>query len=736
MATHGDDIERIPAVEATAGDDAGPFRRPVEWLALHRWELLFYVVLISLALGMRLWDLGSRAMHHDESLHAFYSWNLSAGFGYEHNPMMHGPFQIEASAIVFRLLGDGEYTARLLYAIAGTALVLLPIGLRPWMGRLGAIIAATLLAFSPAMLYFSRFARNDIIMAFWTLGLVVAMWRYLEEGKQRYLYAAAVLLALAFATKETAYLVTITLGGYLGLALLLQSWPKVRPNIVLGQVSPPVALWRLGTSIVTAAYRLPQATRGSRGLDFLTLLVTLTLPMGAAAVSLFQDTALLRWTNLVLASPVDGGGPIGAPVAGGTTVAVYAVFLLGLLSMYIGYRWNWKVYWRSALVFYAIIVVLYTTFFTNMSGLGSGVWQSLGYWVVQQGEARGGQPWYYYIVIGSVYEFVALLFGLAGIVYYSRRRDRFGLFLAFWAVATFLLYTVASEKMPWLLVNVALPLIVLTARLMADVATSVRWRRLAANGGLLAAPGVVMLVVFLYGLAFIDVETVVGGLVAAALVLALAALAAAAYLAARRIGARNLISVSAVALFGLAMVVSVRASLIVSYSNADVPVEMLVYTQTSPDLARLAGLVEDKGVEAGDPSAVPITVDGTGGFHWPWRWYLRNHEQAGYISLEGSPPSAPPNASVLLVHSSNRASADEVLLERFGEGKRIKHRWWFPETYRGLTTGKFLSGLVDRDTWRSARDYFLFREVRAPLGSEDAFVYFTQEFNGEFEPAN
>ena len=87
-------------------------------------------------------------------------------------------------------------------------------------------------------------------------------------------------------------------------------------------------------------------------------------------------------------------------------------------------------------------------------------------------------------------------------------------------------------------------------------------------------------------------------------------------------------------------------------------------------------------------------------------------------------------------YKSNRASADEVLLERFGEGTRIKHRWWFPETYRGLTTGKFLSGLVDRDTWRSARDYFLFREVGTPLGSEDAFVYFAREFDGEFKPAN
>ena len=125
---------------------------------------------------------------------------------------MHGPLQFEANAAIFFIFGDSDYTSRLLYAIAGTTLVALPMFFRSRLGRLGALFTSVMLAFSPALLYFSRFARNDILMAVWVLGLVICMWRYIDEGKHRYVYIAAALLALAFASKETSYLITALLG--------------------------------------------------------------------------------------------------------------------------------------------------------------------------------------------------------------------------------------------------------------------------------------------------------------------------------------------------------------------------------------------------------------------------------------------------------------------------------------------------------------------------------------------
>ena len=152
------------------------------------------------------------------------------------------------------------------------------------------------------MLYFSRFSRNDILMAVWTLGLVVVMWRYLDERKNRYLYVGSGLLALAFATKESAYIITFILGMYLFVALAARSWPAIRDGVAIGQVSPPAAVWRLVAGAWAAGLRALRVSRVSGPGAFLGLLFTLSLPMGAALVGLFQDNPLLSWSNL-LCSP-------------------------------------------------------------------------------------------------------------------------------------------------------------------------------------------------------------------------------------------------------------------------------------------------------------------------------------------------------------------------------------------------------------------------------------------------
>ena len=42
-------------------------------------EYLPFLGLMFLGLMLRFWDLGAKAFHHDESLHAFYSWRLFDG---------------------------------------------------------------------------------------------------------------------------------------------------------------------------------------------------------------------------------------------------------------------------------------------------------------------------------------------------------------------------------------------------------------------------------------------------------------------------------------------------------------------------------------------------------------------------------------------------------------------------------------------------------------------------------
>ena len=359
------------------------------------------------------------------------------------------------------------------------------------------------------------------------------------------------------------------------------------------------------------------------------------------------------------------------------------------------------------------------------------MWQSLGYWLVQHGEGRGGQPWYYYFVITSIYEFLPLIFGVIGAIYYLRRRDIFGYFLVFWAIATFILYTAAGEKMPWLVVNITLPLIVLSSKLLADVIQQIEWRRLASGGAMLLLPGVPLFLVIAWRLSLFGTggDETGGVLEPLSLGAALIGLAFGSIYVARRSGIRNTVAFALVPLALTLFVISVRVGSRASYQNGDIPVEMIVYTQTSPDITRLVKDIKQAGAATGQGADVPVTIDQTSGFSWPWAWYLRRYGKVNYPAYDGVPLTQAPDAAVLLVHSQNQSQSEPLLTEQYTEGRRIKHRWWFPEeTYRGLTVGKFLRGLADRETWRSAMDYFLYREgVFDRLGSEDAYLYFDRD---------
>ena len=78
-----------------------------------------YLILVAVGLFLRLIGLDERAVHHDESLHGFFAYQLFTGEGYHHNPLMHGMSLFHLVAAFFFLFGDNEYTLRLPFAVAG-----------------------------------------------------------------------------------------------------------------------------------------------------------------------------------------------------------------------------------------------------------------------------------------------------------------------------------------------------------------------------------------------------------------------------------------------------------------------------------------------------------------------------------------------------------------------------------------------------------------------------------------
>ena len=126
-----------------------------------------------------------------------------------------------------------------------------------------------------------------------------------------------------------------------------------------------------------------------------------------------------------------------------------------------------------------------------------------------------------------------------------------------------------------------------------------------------------------------------------------------------------------------------------------------------------------------------ITIDATDGYTWPWAWYLRNFQGVNYPCYGNetgcSIPTEAPDSSVVVVHANNLQNVQQLLDNDFGEGTRIKHRWWFPESYRELTFTKILDGLANRSKWKQAIDYILYRKFATPIGSIDGYVYFSKD---------
>ncbi|NTW97808.1 MAG: TIGR03663 family protein, partial [Oscillochloris sp.] len=189
-------------------DTSSPSERTVG-LSRINWEIAAYVALVALSVISHLWGLGTMAMHHDESIHAWSSWRFYTGAGsfscwggatsptYCYDPVYHGPVLYILTFASYFLFGDGDAQARLPMAMAGIGMVASAWWLRPYLGRRGALIAAALLAFSPSLLYFTRFARHDGLMVLWEIWMVIGALRWLDSGRARWLYLLAAAVALA-----------------------------------------------------------------------------------------------------------------------------------------------------------------------------------------------------------------------------------------------------------------------------------------------------------------------------------------------------------------------------------------------------------------------------------------------------------------------------------------------------------------------------------------------------------
>ncbi|MDE3096005.1 MAG: TIGR03663 family protein [Chloroflexota bacterium] len=805
--SYGTTADRLKALAPNAAT-----REHLTALATRYWEVAAYAIIAGTAAILRFWNLGARAFHHDESLHGFFSYQFTQGlhhflhFGggvpadvtYKHVPFMHGPFQFIGPGFIMWVFGDGNYQARILAATMGTGLVLLPLLLRKQLGVYGALATSLFLAFSPTLLYYSRFIREDIYTAFWTFGIVIFMWRYLESRQDKFLYLTAAFTALSFLTKETTYMTAGAFLVFLDFMLATHIAGKIREKSPMDEVRHaalvigllPVAwLIALGWPLLSdwrANYDLDEMPAAG---NLLIVMGTLSAPMYAAGVQFLPGFGAV-WKNRT-----GNGDSHIAPQE--TTVAIASVVSLMGLAVALGLFWRPKQWLIAAACFWVPVVLLSTTFFSNFPGFMSVVWGSMDYWISQQAVARGNQPEYYYFMTIPVYEFLPLILATAALLYQmirgrldhalivaggflaiivllwlppgpliskapllhvwlpfaivllgimTFRMDMFTRFLFFWAVATSLSLTVASEKMPWLNVHIALPLAVIAGRFVGEV--------LAKSDLRDDLPKVERLAPYLYAIVAaalcVLVFIIVGPFrLASAGGWILAVVAAAAFLwAFMSYSRRTAMQVALVGLVAALTVFTIRAGVLASLEQGGVnpaeasyspglstndhgalPVELLVYTQTSGDIPILVDKLEQYARQTGKGKAQPVVVDSVDGFTWPWAWYLRRYTAVQYVGITQG--YQPPPGAVLFIADKDAALVN--LGDGYNPGIRYHHRRWFPESYRGkngvYSTHDFFRALFSKSELSYWLDYWVRRTPPDTLGTVDGIAFFPKGAN-------
>ncbi|MCZ7404714.1 MAG: TIGR03663 family protein, partial [Candidatus Methanoperedens sp.] len=364
----------------------------------------------------------------------YFTYKLFNDGIYSYDPSFHGPFMYYVTAEVYRRMGDSIYSSRLLPALFGAAMIFLLIPLRKYIGNTGVILSAFFLALSSSFLYYSRFYREDIFIAFFSLLMFVCAVKYAEKYFEEkysffrifYLFLAAISLASMAALKENAYiamalivfflfLLFIREKGYQGLIAKIKSFDKKLPTIVLESI--------FFIFVFLIAFSLYYTGK----------------PLELHGMYAAFERAVIHWYEMHRIERI--GGPY--------------FFYLPILALY-----------ELPILVFGVIGMAYYGYYDKAKEKMLTVF--LAYWVI-------ADIMYY---ISNVYpqsarffptayipSSIVILFPLLiyGIICVLKSSNIFLAFLTYWALANLFVYSYIQEKVPWLVLNFLLPLVIIAA---------------------------------------------------------------------------------------------------------------------------------------------------------------------------------------------------------------------------------------------------------------------------------
>ena len=578
---------------------------------------LFFVILLA-GVVTRLIALGNYPFHHDESLDAWFSLRFLDGNYAGYNPIYHGPLRFYITAGFFWLFGESDFTARLLAALSGILLLGFPWHWRKHLGPVGTISASSLLLISPSMLYFSRFGREDMFFLLATTVFVAALFGFLNEPKWWHPTALLSSLVTGMAIKESVLLMIFLFGVFLLLFVIQENLvASVKNNYSSTEHRDHIFFIRrwtllLGLISFLGVFLWVGNSGGGRTIGKLGLYICLFL-----IIVLATSYRTLKSNQDIIQLPI------------------VRSFRTPTLSQWI----------LSVLISATLFVALFSQFFTRFSGpetaaapnsaLRNGLTAGFNYWVGQQKDGfRGDSRWQYYLTLLSAYEWLILFLAVLGIWRVFRRPNLFGQLIIWWAGGTLIMYSWASERMPWLVIHPLFPFAILA------------------------------------GLGFQIV-----------------------YQKNKESKFRRTLSM----IFGIFLIFSATQSLLTAYTRGSEPQELFVQAgQATPEVEswskQLFDLDRAHFAETGEHLNVVIDSD----VYWPYGWYLRDFPTSTYAVIEGDLFPELQESPDLLILPYWDVGKIELQIAGY-EIFPYNHRWWWvPDFDTGASDISQFPGIVSR----------------------------------------
>jgi uncharacterized protein (TIGR03663 family) len=267
-------------------------------------------------------------------------------------------------------------------------------------------------------------------------------------------------------------------------------------------------------------------------------------------------------------------------------------------------------------IFIVIFVLFYSSFFTNPRGVID-AFSSVVHWSRRSGNEHVHAFAYYFGILLKL-ELPLLVGGVIAGITVAIKGSRFGLFAAAWTLGSFLSYSLIPYKTPWLIVNILVPLAIVTAygasellRSLPLISLKLIWAGICLTGAILSLQMAVRVNFHQYD----DNDNSAGYLTT--------------------LGKQRKVTAYTDTQYGY------------------------VYAQTDRDIFRLVSAIDDISKQLG--TGVQTSMFLSSDQYWPLPWYLRKYEHVAYTG--SLPDMTQPGAiaqPVLIGNETQRAEIERA----------------------------------------------------------------------------